>query len=455
MSSLSTVLEVARRALMAHRIAMDTVGHNVANAETPGYTRQRVNLTATHPLRTPVGMLGTGVTVQTIERLREHFIDSQIRATNDALGKATAQQTILSQIEALLNEPSDYGLSNQLDAFFNAFQNLAVHPEESAYRNAVLQQGVLISKTFHQYDSTLKKLQNDVKSDIEVKLQTINTLAKKISELDVQIIQSRATGVEPNDLLDQRDYAIKELSNLVRVNVVEDSQGAVLVAIEGTVIASKSGYAELTARMNGSKIEIYSSDAVRPLLIQSGSLGGVLEAYNSILPTYINKIHTLASALITSVNALHRQGYGLGSPPPTGYDFFSGTNAFDIEVNQDLLNNSNLVAASGTGQTGDNSIAIAISQLRTTRILNGNSESIPQFYSSLVSDIGTAITAAEKLQTTQTLILKQLEVQRASVSGVSIDEEMTNMIRYQRAFDASARMVKTVDEMFQTILSMV
>lgn len=455
MAGLSTILESARRALMAHRVAMDTVGHNVANAETPGYTRQRVNLTATPPLRTYVGMLGTGVTVQSIERVREQFIDSQIRSTNDALGKATSQHTVLSQIEAMINEPSDYGLSSQLDAFFNAFQNLAVHPEESAYRNAVLQQASTITKTLHQFDSNLKQLQKDLKTDVETKLQTINTLAKKISELDLQIIQSRASGIEPNDLRDQRDHAIQELSKLVRVNVVEDAQGSVLVALEGTVIASKSGYAELTARMNGNTIEIISTESIRPLSLQTGSLGGVLEAYNTTIPSYIEKIHTLAAALISNVNALHRQGYGIGTPPPTGYDFFTGTNAFDIEVNQELLANPNLVAASGTGQAGDNTIALAISQLRTKPVLSNNAESIPQYYSRFVSELGTAITAAEKLQTTQTLILNQLEVQRSSVSGVSIDEEMTNMIKYQRAFDASARMVKTVDEMFQTLLSMV
>lgn len=449
------MLETARRALMAHRVAMDTVGHNVANAETPGYTRQRVDLTATAPLRTSVGLLGTGVTISTIERIREQFIESQIRSANDALGKATSQQTVLSQIEAIINEPSEYGLSSQLDAFFNAFQNLAVHPEESAYRNAVLQQADLLTKTFHQFDTNFKQLQQDLKTDVQTKLDTINSLAKKISELDLQIIQSKASGVEPNDLRDQRDEAIQQLSKIVRINVSEDSQGSVLVAVGGTVIASKSGYTELAARMNGTRVEIYSVESDRTLSISSGSLGGTLEAYNSTLPSYLDTLNTIASALITEVNNLHRSGYGIGSPPPTGYDFFTGTNAFDIAVNTELLDDPNRVAASGTGQAGDNTVALAISALRTTPVLNNNSASIPQFYSAFVSELGTAIVSANNLQTTQTLILDQLNVQRASVSGVSIDEEMTNMIKYQRAFDASARMVRTVDEMFQTILNMV
>ncbi|MBP8975780.1 MAG: flagellar hook-associated protein FlgK [Bacteroidetes bacterium] len=455
MSNLSMVLETARRALMSHRVAMDTVGHNVANAETPGYTRQRVNFEATPPLRTSVGLLGTGVTVGSIERIREQFIDTQIRSTNDALGKAKSQYTVLSQVEAMVNEPSDTGLSSQLDAFFNAFQDLSVHPEESAYRNAVLQQGDLLAQTFHQFNSNLQQLQNDLENDVNTKIQTINSLSKKISELDLQIIQSSSSGVEPNDLRDQRDYALRELSEIVRINVSEDSQGAVLVAIGGTVIASKSEYVELSAQKDGNTITITSNESGRQLPVQSGSLGGILEIYNTTIPSYIEKINTLASALITNVNNLHRSGYGIGTPAPTGNDFFVGTSATDIGINQDLVDNPNLVAASGNGQTGDNSIAIALSNLQTLPVLNGNSTSIPQFYSAFVSELGTAINTSENLETTQSLILSQLDVQRSSVSGVSIDEEMTNMIKYQRAFDASARMISTVDEMFQTILNMV
>ncbi len=455
MSGLSVILETARRALMANRVAMDTVGHNVANASTPGYTRQRVDLTATTPLRTQVGFLGTGVEVQAITRIREQFIDTQIRSTNDMLGKATSQQTILSQIEAIINEPSEYGLANQLDAFFNAFQNLAVHPEESAYRNAVLQQADSITKIFHQYDSNFKQLQQDLKTDVATKIQTINSLVKTINELDLKIIEAAASGIEPNDLRDKRDYAIQELSKIVRVNVSEDARGSVLVAVGGVVIASKSGYVELDTRMNGNSIEVFSTESNRTIQINSGSLGGVLEEYNTTIPSYLDRLNTLATTLINQVNAVHSAGYGIGNPPPTGYNFFVGTDAFDIEVNPELIENPNRIATSGTGAPGDNSIAIALSNIRKQPVLNGGSATIPQYYSAFVSDLGSAIDSANKLLTTQNLILSQLEVQRAAVSGVSIDEEMTNMIKFQRAFDASARMVHTVDEMFQTLLNMV
>jgi flagellar hook-associated protein 1 FlgK len=203
MSGLSQILEIARRSLMAQSSALDTVSHNISNANTEGYTRQRVDLVATEALRERYGYIGTGVAVQKITRLRDAFLDQQIRVTNSSLSDASIREQLLSQVEASFNEPSDAGLNAMMSQFFTSFENMSTSPESSASRNSVLQNGLLLTQSFHRLHTTLGDLRSDLIQDMESKVTKINQLTEEISDLDIRVTNAEAVGANANDLNDQ------------------------------------------------------------------------------------------------------------------------------------------------------------------------------------------------------------------------------------------------------------
>lgn len=455
MSGLSGILEAAKRAMQSQRFGINVASHNIANASTPGFSRQRVLLEPSLALRTQAGMLGTGVQATHIGRIRERFIDQQIRLANDSFGEAEIKYRITGQIESIFNEPSEAGLSAALGRFFNSFQDLAIHPEESSTRNAVLQQGLLLTQSFNRLSTGLHQLRDDLTNDVHVKVNRINELTKEISRLDIEITNTQAKGLEPADLKDQRDLLIDELSKLANIHASEDSNGSVLISLGGTVIASRAGAVTLRAEGDGSTISIFNELNGRAMNITGGELHGVLSMYNKEVPDFLDRLDQLAAEIIERVNEVHAGGYGIGDPPPTGISFFEGTNAGNIRVNEAIVNDIMNIAASADGTAGNNANALALSDIPDELLFNDNRLSVNQFYNAIVSDIGSRINSNESIIRSQTMVLNQLEHQRASVSGVSIDEEMTNLIKYQRAYEASARVVQTVDEMFQSIINMV
>ena len=222
MAGLNDVLNSARSALIAQQLAMEVTSNNVANANTTGYSRQRVDFEQSPTVPTNDGLLGTGVTANNIGRVRDRMIDQQIWGASDSNGKATTEQTILSQVEAAVNEPSDNGLSETMDSFFSAFQSLSAQPEESAARNNVVQQGQLLAQSFHSIQASIAQTQSDIVNDVQSQLGNINQLTSDISDLDVKIANATAQGMEASALEDQRDLKIDTLSGLVKVNVSDD-----------------------------------------------------------------------------------------------------------------------------------------------------------------------------------------------------------------------------------------
>lgn len=455
MSGLSGILEAAKRAMQSQRFGINVTSHNIANASTPGFSRQRVHLEPSIALRTQAGMLGSGVQATHIGRIRERFIDQQIRLANDSFGEAEIKYRISGQIESIFNEPSEAGLSAALGRFFNSFQDLALHPEESSARNAVLQQGLLLTQSFNRISTGLHQLRDDLTNDVQVKVNRINELTDEITRLDIEITNTRAKGLEPADLMDQRDLMIDELSKLANIHASEDSNGSVLISLGGTVIASRAGAVKLRTEGDGSTIRIINELDGREMNITGGELNGVLSMYNREVPDFLDRLNQLAGRIIERVNEVHAGGYGIGDPPPTGISFFEGTNAGDIGVSEVILNDIMNIAASADGTAGNNTNAHALSGIPDELLFNDNRLSVNQFYNTMVSDIGSRINSNESIIRSQTMVLNQLENQRASVSGVSIDEEMTNLIKFQRAYEASARVVRSVDEMFQSIINMV
>lgn len=454
MAGLNSILEIGRRSLSTSQYGLGVTSHNISNASTPGYSRQRLNVAPSASEKTAYGYLGTGINIQSIQRLRSGYIDQQIYTVNQNMGRAGQRENILRLTESFLQEPSESGLGATMSQFFASFQDLSLHPEESANRNAVVQKASLMVGTFRRITDSIDSLKKDVLKEAESKVDRINALVSSIAGLDQTIMSASASGSSPNDVRDQRDLQVVELSKIADIRVMEGVNGSVNVSIAGNMILSGGNSSSINASMNGAEMELHLSGIPQKLNVTGGELGALMTLQNTTLNSYVAKLDEAASAIITNVNAIHQTGYGIGTPPPTGLDFFTGTDARSIGVNSVISGNINNVATSGDGSPGDNSIALQIANIQNAQILNGNTISIGQFYNGFVSSIGTDIQSAATENSSTMLVMEQLTTQQNSVAGVSIDEEMTNLIKYQHGFDAAARVINTVNDMFKTIINM-
>jgi flagellar hook-associated protein 1 len=455
MPGLSGMLSTARRGLTASRIAMEVTSHNIANATTLGYTRQRADQSASMALMNGQGLfIGTGVNVDSINRLRDRLVDSQYRQANGSFGSANMRFNMLSQIESVLSEPSDSGLHSAMTKFFNSFQDLSAHPEDPGPRNAVIQQATNMVQTFNRLSSNFNTQRSNLIEDVQNKVTQINGLTRQIGELNQQIVTAHGAGGQPNDLMDARDRAIDQLSQLTGITASQDSNGAMLVSMGGVLVAGNGTSVQLQSALNGNAVKLTSTDGV-DVTIPGGELGGMLEMYNTTIPGYQSQLDSLATTLIDRVNAVHSAGYGLGNPPSTGLNFFTGNSASTIGINLQVSSNTNNIAASGNGQPGNNTNALALFGVSDEQLMAGNTLTFSQYYGRFVSSLGSAVASAKATAMGADLVLSQSENQRDAISGVSLDEEMTNLIKYQRSFEAAARLVNTTNELFQTVLNMV
>ena len=480
MAGLSQVLETARRAMLAQQYNLSVTGHNIANAGTAGYSRQRAELVTAGALSTQAGLLGTGVMVQSVSRLHDNFIDQQIRVCSSSLGTAGANYRILSQIEATFNEPSDSSLSSVMSNFFSAWQDLSTHPEDPVSRSAVLAEGKNVAAAFHRLNNELTTLRSSQRDDLNSQISEINTLTSDISTLNSKISIAMASGQSPSDLQDLRDTKLEALAALADIQVSDDGRGSKVVSLGGTVIADNGASVQLQLGQ-GTAVAVSGStfDQLRIVTSQGhevkftgGTAGATLASYNSTIPDALGRLDRMAEAIVSEVNSYHATGYGTQHPPQTGINFFMGTSAATIAL--DLTDTSggaaagsapsmdNIAASALASATGNNAIALLIAGTfdRTgitgsggTTLLGGMS--LSQYYSVTITDIASSVNAAASEAESQDLVMTQLAEQRDAVSGVSLDEEMTNLIKFQRAFDAAAQLVSTVDEMFQSILNMV
>ena len=479
MGGISQLLETARRAMLAQQFGVSVTAHNIANASTPGYSRQRADFATTPAAQSSFGLLGSGVTVDSVSRLRNRFIDQQIRSSNDSLGLASSDNQILSQIEATFNEPSDSSLSAGLNTFFAAWQDLSTHPEDAVSRNALMLKGQGLTDTFHRLYSQVDTFRNSLQGELTAKVDQINVLSREISGLNVDITAATSGGNNASDMLDLRDTKITELSKLANITVSEGVHGAALVSLGGTNIVGNSTSVALRAAAGDSvtvsgtsfeQMRVVTESGGTPVNLTGGETGSILKSFNATIPDTLGRLNQLASAIISGVNQQHSAGFGRQQPPRTGINFFTGTDAASMEI--DLTdpaavpgsspNIDNIAASSSATAAGDNSIALAISGILDKRSLvsSGGTTlldglSVSEYYNRMVTNIGSAVNKADATVTSQELVIAQLTQQQDAVSGVSIDEEMTNMIKFQRAFDAAARVVNTVSEMYDTLIQMV
>jgi len=461
-------LEIGRKALQTQQRALDVTGHNIANANTPGFSRQQAVMATTNPFALPsfnrpigAGQIGTGVMVQEIRRLRDDFIDLQVRQEVNRTGEWEAKQNALQKLEVILNEPSDSGLRTVLDQFWEAWQELSKKPELEAVRSLVRQRGIAVAETFNHLDSQLTDLAEDLDASIRIKVDEINNIASQIATLNDQIVRVEVQGDHANDLRDKRDLLVDELSKIVQVTVKEDQYGSLTVSIGGRALVSGSKNFEITAvnnALNFGYADIQWLADGSSVLIKSGSMKGMLDTRDTTVPDYRSQLDAMAQAFANAVNAEHAAGFGLDGingryffdPDPT--DLPTVPDAGNITIHPDILASLDHIAAgSVAGAAGDGSNALDIAGLKH-QLLMGTS-TIDDYYRGMIAQLGVQSQEATRMVDNQNLLVAQLENRRQEVSGVSLDEEMTNMIKFQHAYNAAARTVTAMDEMLDVIIN--
>ena len=452
-------IEIARKALQTSQYALDVTAHNIANANTPGYTRQRVIQGTTPSFPAPSwnrpliqGQLGTGVMVQSIQRVRDSFFDGQIRRENQSLGGWDVKKNGLEQIETIFNEPSDGGLLNIMGQFWDSWQQLSKNPESVSTRSGVLETGRMLATTFNQLDSKLSRVQDNLNEQVLVKVNDINSIARRISELNRDILRVKTYGAEPNDMLDERDLLMDKLSKMVDVQIADLDTGATIIYINGSQLVSEYGYSELEAVSNPGNgfYDVKWKASGIAATIYGGEIKALTETRDVTVPAYKSELDVLAASIINEVNTLHATGIGLDGT--TGWNFFSGTGAADMAMSPDVSDPRSL-GASLSGEPGDNSNALALAQLKNGLIMSGNTIAMDDYYRSLVTNLGVESQQAAAMSANGKMYYDLIENHRQSVAGVSLDEEATNMIKFQRAYQAAARLVTMFDEMLDVLIN--
>jgi flagellar hook-associated protein 1 FlgK len=567
MSGLYGILDMCKWSTLAQQANIEVIGHNIANVNTPGYSRQRIVLNAAPSITTAIGQMGTGVRAVAVQREHDKFVNAQINFEKQILGNWHAQDYSFQRIEGIFNEFSEYGLGSAMNEFWNAWQSLADNPSGQAERVGLISIAETMARDFNKMYEDLHTIQVDTNSSIKGAVDNINALVDQIVELNEKISQIEVGQDIANDFRDQRESLLDKLAEKIGFSYVEDDAGQVSIFLEnGHPLVQPGRGWHLAVEVNATNSNFYDvgwGDGTGSLTnitdkITRGELGGLLEIRDGIVPSYIGKVDKLAAGIINEMNKLHYYGYGLDgstennffnplsvstniSDDNTGsasinvgtvYDnsvltlddyeirftgaatfeiynvtdgtqvmdaringvvdndgSFAYTNGTDIEfegirvvitdgaigltsgdiftvdstgdaaknmmLNPDIVNDVNKIATSEDGSGNDNLNALAIAGLRNGNYMSNNTTSFDGYYSGLIGEIGVDAQNASRSFLYKQTMVEQLTSRRESISGVNLDEEMANLIRYQHAFTAAARMITLVDEMMEELLNLV
>jgi len=456
MSGLFQGLEIGKRALLTHQLSMNTIGHNVANVNTPGYTRQRTLVTSAFPIETANLVIGNGVTANSIVQVRDLFLTNQYRRESKSLGEWEYREKTLGQIESYFAEPNDESLGDVLNQFWSGWLDLSNNPESMAARQAVISQANRVVNTFHTLDRQLNAVRTASDEDVVKRVGEINDLAGQIADLNRLVVSEEMAGQRANDLRDQRDYLIDNLSKLVDVTTADKPNGSATVYISGLAIVENADVFEMGTKINSSgeatKYDIVWKNTKTAVKITGGELKGLLDTRDVMIPKYLKDLDQLAQTIIREVNQQHRAGTGLSGTG--GLDFFNGAfaSAATMRIQQNIVDDATLVAASLSGQPGDNANALAIADLRDKTTMSFGTTSISDYYTSMISGVGVASHEAKTYKGNFEVLIQQIENSRQSVQGVSLDEEMANMVRAQQSYNAAARVITFIDEALGTLI---
>lgn len=524
MASTFHSIETAKRSILTQTAALNTTGHNVANANTEGYSRQVVNMKASLSMEAygvnrsiSPGQLGTGVEFDSITRIRNVFLDGQFRGENSSNGRWTIQAENLSKLEGIMNEPSDSGLRAVLDKFWQAWSDLSKDPENSTARKIVLETGVAMTDAINYMNRQLDNLSADLTTSIGMKDQEAIGYLSSIADLNASIARLEGLGDDANDLRDQRDLLTDKLSKIVNITVTEEETGYNIMMgttplLQGNAVQVQQapagdpsasflmqGYAAGTLQGGEAYGIIYSRDSyvvdskaqlnnlvntimngrIENIPIPAGSMlpeGTVVKQDTTVTVNGADQLVTAGSPLpansvlksattidVNGFNGLHQLGFTLNGTTDRGLPFFVGTDAGSLRINPAILSNSDLLATSlrtegaGTGAVvkGNNTLALLMSSLNEAKFTaaDGTQSTVNSQYAAMVGILGVKAEEAQRQAENSDILVTQVESHRQSISGVSLDEELSNMMKFQHAYTSAARFMTTFDQLLDKLIN--
>jgi flagellar hook-associated protein 1 FlgK len=559
---LFSTLHIGSRGLFASQLAMDITGQNISNADVEGYSRKRLNLRTDYRYDGVYGQVGMGVDVVNVERIRNTFIDEQIRRQNHEVGMYDEINTTFESIENILSEPSETGLVTYVDQFFDSWQNLANNPADLSARTMVKTNAEILSDVFHNISGELTELRQTRNDEIIQRMNKVNEMCKEIYNLNSEIGAVEIGNQNANDSRDRRDLVLKELSKLIDITTVENELGQITITSDGSILVSpihcqeletSTGTVRLADNTTITEVALRYADSKRPFNPQSGQIAGLFESRDTIIPEYQTKLDNLAKSIVESVNELHSEGFTLDGI--SGIPFFDEdvTGASDIKICASILSNLRNIAAASGGEAypavqnisnagnhnfedpavqlvrdpaaippvnatniingsvlvrsptrtldegvdyyvdyvegtfhlmnndatletanltidyqyrttgfsgpGNNTNAVAIAALRSGLVMNpdilGNgTTTFTEYYSSVIGNLGLSRNEADSNLKTREYLISQYESHQDSIAGVSLDEEMADLIKYQHTYQAAARLISTTNDMLDVLMNM-
>lgn len=558
-------LNIGAQSLMLSQLALEVTGHNIANVNTEGYTRQRIEQKTGFPTNLGYGQIGTGAMLDRISRTTDEFIANQVAKESQLLSRRLRENDIYSRLEAIFNEPDENNLSTILGNFFESLNTLSTSPEDSAVRAMVKENGSVLAETLNSIYNQLEDIRTGIDAVVVLKVDDINNITAHLAELNEKIARAEVGGTfEANDYRDKRDSLVMELKEILAVTVVSDGtdSNGISVSIGGVPLVHRNYSYEIEAVLNSDNhYDILSTRDQTILNIQNGELKGYLEGRDVVIPAFQDEMDVLSLALIREINRVHSRGVGLtGFPTVTAengvssstaklnkagftftpqdgsfyisvYDrdknlieqqqitvsaaadsledirasidamvnvtatldvnnkltiavndinsganftftdsngtgdssdlllslgintFFTGTNSSDIAVNSVIENDLNKIAAAQRYSPGDNANAIDLVNLRGTLLMNNDTATFEDYYGTIVGEVGIQAQQSNNEYETSRDIVALLEQRWQETVGVSLDEEVINMIKYQRIYQASAKFVAGVDEMLSLLFN--
>jgi flagellar hook-associated protein 1 FlgK len=459
MSDIGRVLNTSKDALLSHLTAINITGANIANVNTPGYSRLRPVFSSLGSTGSGTSEIQLGVKVTDAEGIYDQYVDAQLVQQSQEMGYGDARKSSLDRVEGIFNEAGGSGLNEALTKFWNAWEDLSANPSGQVERDALVSVSDNLASMFCQKADQLLDVQQDVNASIADTVTEINSCINDIAQFNDKIVQITNGGGNASDLIDKRQESLKKLGGLIEFNCVQDAGAVTVYLSNGKPLAQSDTAWELDVVVNPGNSSLYDvvfkGNTDEPIndVITKGKLGAYLEVRDTSVAGYLGKLDTLAENLANAVNEQHQLGFdGYGN---VGGNFFDPvTEAADMRVAAAITADTGKIAFSGSINS-DGANAIEIGRLKDSLLMESGTTTVSSYYSALMGKVGQDVVDAGWNVDRQTVITTQLENQRQTISGVSLDEEMLNLIKYQMGYNAAGKLCGVVGDMMDTLLGLV
>lgn len=466
MAKIHGLLDIGKRGLMVNQTALQTTSHNIASKGTEGYSRQRVDIQSNPAIFDGTNRIGTGVNAASVSRTNNPWLEKQIEREGANLAFSEGRSQALQKLESVVNEQTVKGMNGSITDFFNSFRELANNPESAVARAVVRDNSSALIKNFQMMDRQIDSVTDDLNKQIQSGITEVNGFTREIADLNTRIMTAETTGGQANDERDRRDLLVKKLAEKIDISYAEDTKSGMLnitAGQTGILVAGTTSQDLITTTDSENKTKILcemSKGGNRVDMTEQfkrGSIGGAIDLRDTVVADLKSNLEGLSYRLATEVNSAHQEGYDRNGNPAMHFFEIPNGDSYsvqDLKLNKALVNDVSLIASGAKPNApGDNTVANVIHSLQFKPMMSDGKYTFDDFYNSKVGEVGVMVQTTNSNYESQKNVVDQLKNMRESISGVSLDEEATKMIEYQKSFEASARVIKMADEMFDTILN--